>query len=62
MKREWIIFVCGLIVFFLPLLGFPRTFDNAVFIIIGILLVTLALRNIRKEYMKDLYVQKKDPS
>ncbi|HEY9583296.1 MAG TPA: hypothetical protein VJK09_03275 [Candidatus Paceibacterota bacterium] len=61
MRREWIIFVCGVVIFFLPLLGFPQSFDNTVFILIGLLLVILALRNIRKEYVRELYEQEKSP-
>lgn len=61
MKRDWIIFTCGLVVFFLPLLGFPRVFNSALYIIIGILLVVLALRNIRKEYVKGMYIGQNAP-
>ena len=55
MKLWWIIFGCGLIAFFLPILGFPQAFDNTIYILTGLLLMALTLREIRKGYVRELY-------
>ena len=61
MRREWITFFCGVIVFFMPFLGFPRLFNQAVYMLVGLLLVVMSLRNLRRKYVTDLY-QKADTS
>ncbi|MEK7535914.1 MAG: hypothetical protein AAB590_02800 [Patescibacteria group bacterium] len=60
MKLWWIIFGCGLIAFFLPILGFPQAFDNTIYILTGLLLMALTLREIRKGYVRELYEQDKN--
>jgi len=61
MKREWIIFGIGVVIFFLPLLGFPRAFNTFLYMISGLSLGALALRNIRKQYVKEFYEPKEPP-
>ncbi len=53
MKREWVIFIIGVIIFFLPLLGFPIAFKTVVFMILGLLLWGSALRELRKAYRQE---------
>ena len=60
MRQNWIIFGCGAIVFLLPLLGFPRNFNNTLYLLTGLLLMTLSIRTIRKQYLKDFYDQDKN--
>jgi len=55
MRREWIIFVVGVVIFFLPFLGFARVFNNALMIIAGLLLCALSLRQLRRGYVSELY-------
>ena len=54
MKREWFIFVLGLIVFLIPFLGFPRKVVAIILGIAGLSLMIVALRNIRLTYVRDL--------
>jgi len=60
MKQLWIIFGCGVLIFFLPILGFPQAFDDTVYILTGLLLMALSLRDIRKGYVRELYEQDKN--
>jgi TRAP-type C4-dicarboxylate transport system permease small subunit len=53
MRRDWILFVLGVIVFFIPLLGFPQKFDTVVLVISGLLIMIFSLRNVRLLYLKE---------
>ncbi|HEY4504998.1 MAG TPA: hypothetical protein VJI73_04480 [Candidatus Paceibacterota bacterium] len=53
MRRDWILFVLGLIIFFIPLLGFPQKFDTVILVISGLLITLFSLRNIRLQYLKE---------
>ena len=43
----------GLIVFFIPLLGFPQKFDTVVLVLAGFLVMLFSLRNVRLQYLKE---------
>jgi TRAP-type C4-dicarboxylate transport system permease small subunit len=53
MRRDWILFVLGAVTFFIPLLGFPQKFDNAVLVVAGLLVMTFSLRNVRLQYLRE---------
>lgn len=52
-KREWVIFGLGFVVFVLPLLGFPKAVDNFVFLLAGFMLMVSALRVLRIIYRSE---------
>ncbi|HEY4504700.1 MAG TPA: hypothetical protein VJI73_02930 [Candidatus Paceibacterota bacterium] len=55
MKQQWVIFIIGVVIFFLPFLGIPRAIDNVLLILSGFIIVILSLRSLRKAYVKQLY-------
>ncbi len=53
LKREGGGFGIGLVGFLLPLLGFPRAFNNFIFIVAGLVLMVNALRALRVMYREE---------
>ncbi len=53
MRRDWIVFILGVIIFFVPLLGFPQKFDTIVLVLAGLLIMLFSLRNVRLQYLKE---------
>lgn len=52
-NKEWLNVGLGAVVFFLPLLGFPRGFKTAVFMIVGFVIAVNALRALRLLYRQE---------
>ena len=47
--------VVGVIIFFLPLLGLPRSYQSVIMIVGGLVVMILSLRRLRKGYVSELY-------
>ena len=57
LNKEWINVGLGIIVFLLPLLGFPRGFNTVVYMVIGFVVVVNALRSLRMIYRHEREVK-----
>ena len=47
--------VVGVSIFFLPLLGLPRSYQSVIMIVGGLVVMILSLRRLRKGYVSELY-------
>ncbi|HEY4518426.1 MAG TPA: hypothetical protein VJG48_02260 [Candidatus Paceibacterota bacterium] len=53
LNKEWLNVGLGIIVFLLPLLGFPRAFNTVVYMLVGFVIAVSALRSLRMIYRKE---------
>jgi len=53
LNKEWLNVGLGIIVFLLPLLGFPRSFNTVVYMLVGFVIAVNALRALRMIYRGD---------
>ncbi len=44
MKKRYIFLICGFLIAVMPILGFPSSFKNIFYIIIGIVLIVLSYK------------------
>ncbi len=50
MSKDTILFLCGLGVGILPFLGFPQSWREIIFVVLGIIIVVVAI-SLRREFM-----------
>lgn len=60
-QKEWINVILGGVVFILPLLGFPRGFNSAIYMLSGLAIAVIALRSLRLIYRADRQKEHEGP-
>ena len=53
LNKEWLNVGLGIIIFLLPLLGFPRGFNTVVYMLVGFVVAVSALRGLRLIYRRE---------